>query len=41
VRTLIERHNGALDRSQSLATERERLTSEIEAAESETLAPAR
>ncbi len=41
VRTLIERHNGALDRSQALAAERERLTTEIAAAEAETLAPAR
>jgi ATP-binding cassette subfamily F protein 3 len=41
VRTLIERHNSALDRSQALAADRERLTSEIAAAEAETLAPAR
>ena len=41
VRTLIERHNSALDRSQSLAAEHERLTTEIAAAEAETLAPAR
>jgi hypothetical protein len=41
VRELIERHNLALDRSQSLGDERERLTSEVKAADSETLAPAR
>ncbi len=41
VRDLIERHNSATDRLQSLAAERERLASELEAADSETLAPAR
>ncbi len=41
VRTLIERHNTALERSAALAEEHERLITEIAAAESETLAPAR
>ena len=41
VRTLIERHNAALDCSQSLTTERERLQSELATADSEALAPTR
>ncbi len=38
VRELIERHNRAQDRSQSLAAERDRLQSELETAESASLA---
>jgi ATP-binding cassette subfamily F protein 3 len=40
VRELIERHNAALDRSSSLAAERERLSAELESAESASLAAA-
>jgi ATP-binding cassette subfamily F protein 3 len=40
VRELIDRHNAALDRSSSLADERERLQQELEAAESASLAVA-
>jgi len=41
VRTLIERHNAALNRSQSLTAERERLESELATADPEALAPTR
>jgi ATP-binding cassette subfamily F protein 3 len=40
VRELIDRHNAALDRTAALAEERQRLNTELEAAESDALAPA-